>query len=125
MGLMALAGPALFAEGSACCLLWHALCPPLALTHALVTPDLGARAHRDVSRVFCEFLEVAVHQILFVRSVYPAELFERKRKYNVPVRQSRHKDLNDYIANAGAHLRRRSCCLLLLTRAHVPTARSR
>jgi hypothetical protein len=93
--------------------------------------------------VFCEFLEVAVHQILFARAVYPAELFERKRygpparpsacgppcachcqakprrplpaltvlrpgglplrrrKYNVPVRQSRHKELNDYIANAG------------------------
>ena len=34
---------------------------------------------RDVSRVFCEFLEVAVHQILFARAVYPAELFERKR----------------------------------------------
>ncbi len=90
---------------------------------------------RDVSRVLCEFLEVAVHQILFARAVYPAELFERKRydspacapaarpvpatagpslawrfltclplrrrKYNVPVRQSRHKELNDYIANAG------------------------
>ena len=34
---------------------------------------------RDVSRVFCEFLEVAVHQILFVRGVYPPEMFERKR----------------------------------------------
>ena len=33
----------------------------------------------NVSRVFCEFLEVAVHQILFARAVYPAELFERKR----------------------------------------------
>ena len=38
-----------------------------------------ACACRDVGRVFCEFLEVAVHQILFIRSVYPAELFERKR----------------------------------------------
>ena len=38
-----------------------------------------ACARRDIGRVFCEFLEVAVHQILFIRSVYPAELFERKR----------------------------------------------
>ena len=40
---------------------------------------------RDVSRVFCEFLEVAVHQILFTRNVYPAELFERKRFATRPI----------------------------------------
>ncbi|EKX52630.1 hypothetical protein GUITHDRAFT_150603 [Guillardia theta CCMP2712] len=47
-----------------------------------------------------EFLEAAIPTILYIRGVYPAELFERKRKYNVPVRQSRHKDLNEYIAGA-------------------------
>ncbi|MFN9900321.1 MAG: hypothetical protein ACK55Z_16330, partial [bacterium] len=30
-----------------------------------------------------------------------AERGARRSKYNVPVRQSRHKELNDYIANAG------------------------
>ena len=49
-------------------------------TCAAVTKGvMVACARRDVGRVFCEFLEVAVHQILFIRSVYPAELFERKR----------------------------------------------
>mmetsp|Transcript_59553 Transcript_59553/g.122006 ORF Transcript_59553/g.122006 Transcript_59553/m.122006 type:complete len:215 (-) Transcript_59553:110-754(-) len=59
----------------------------------------------EVSAVFCEFLECATHTILFVRNVYPAELFERRRKYNVPVRQSRHKDLNDYISGAVADVK--------------------
>ena len=35
--------------------------------------------------ILCEFLEVAVHQILYNRELYPLGIFERKRKYNVPV----------------------------------------
>lgn len=48
--------------------------------------------------VLCELLEVAIHSILFVRGVYPASiagyysscscpigLFERRKKYSVPV----------------------------------------
>ena len=35
--------------------------------------------------VLCEFLEVAFHLILYVREVYPAVVFERRKKYNVPV----------------------------------------
>jgi len=37
------------------------------------------------SGVFCDFLEVAFHLILYVREVYPAVVFERRKKYNVPV----------------------------------------
>ena len=60
---------------------WPSEAPP---RHARTARATAARADgrargRDVSRVFCEFLEVAVHQILFIRGVYPAELFERKR----------------------------------------------
>eukprot|EP00961_Rhodomonas_salina_P073691 990379-Rhodomonas_salina.1 len=55
---------------------------------------------RDVSAVFCEFLEAATHTLLYIRNVYPPEIFDRRRKYNVPVRQSRHKELNDYISGA-------------------------
>ncbi len=56
-------------------------CPPScpAQCAAVTKRGMVACARRDVGRVFCEFLEVAVHQILFIRSVYPAELFERKR----------------------------------------------
>ncbi|EKM61335.1 uncharacterized protein PHACADRAFT_156594 [Phanerochaete carnosa HHB-10118-sp] len=45
-----------------------------------------------------EFIEVAIHTILYVRHVYPAELFVRRKKYDTPVFQSRHPALNEYIS---------------------------
>nr|XP_054769022.1 mitotic spindle assembly checkpoint protein MAD2B-like [Lytechinus pictus] len=50
--------------------------------------------------ILCEFLEVAVHQILYIRELYPLGIFERKQKYNVPVQLSRHPELNQYITDA-------------------------
>ena len=47
-----------------------------------------------------EFFEVAVHQVLFARNIYPHPLFERRCMYGVPVWMSRHPDLNAYIAEA-------------------------
>lgn len=41
-----------------------------------------------------------MHTILYVRHVYPADLFVRRRKYDTPVYQSRHPALNEYIAGA-------------------------
>ncbi|KAG8953377.1 hypothetical protein FRC03_011785 [Tulasnella sp. 419] len=49
---------------------------------------------------FCEFLEVAIHTILYLRGIYPAELFARRRKYDAPVFQARHPGLNEYIAGS-------------------------
>ncbi|KAG9126403.1 hypothetical protein FRC07_003552 [Ceratobasidium sp. 392] len=48
-----------------------------------------------------EFLEVAIHTILFIRGVYPPDLFVRRKKWEVPVYQSRHPALNEYISGAG------------------------
>ena len=45
-------------------------------------------------------VEVAIHTILYVRQVYPAEIFVRRKKYNTPVFQSRHPALNEYISGA-------------------------
>ncbi|KAI0654258.1 DNA-binding protein [Cubamyces menziesii] len=45
-------------------------------------------------------VEVAIHTILYVRQVYPADLFIRRKKYDTPVFQSRHPGLNEYIAGA-------------------------
>ncbi|KAG1754852.1 DNA-binding protein [Suillus paluster] len=45
-----------------------------------------------------EFLEVAIHTILYVRQIYPADLFVRRKKYDTPVFQSRHPALNEYIS---------------------------
>ncbi|KAG5644626.1 hypothetical protein DXG03_008104 [Asterophora parasitica] len=47
-----------------------------------------------------EFIEVAVHTILYVRQIYPADLFIRRKKYDTPVFQSRHPALNEYISGA-------------------------
>ncbi|KAJ6520023.1 DNA-binding protein [Mycena sanguinolenta] len=51
-------------------------------------------------RGITEFIEVAIHQILYVRQIYPADLFIRRKKYDTPVFQSRHPALNDYISGA-------------------------
>ncbi|EUC55500.1 mitotic spindle assembly checkpoint protein MAD2B, putative [Rhizoctonia solani AG-3 Rhs1AP] len=51
-------------------------------------------------REIVEFLEVAIHTILFIRGVYPPDLFIRRRKWDAPVYQSRHPALNEYIAGA-------------------------
>jgi mitotic spindle assembly checkpoint protein MAD2B len=45
-------------------------------------------------------VEVAIHAILYVRQVYPADLFVRRKKYDTPVFQSRHPSLNEYISGA-------------------------
>lgn len=45
-------------------------------------------------------VEVAIHTILFVRQVYPADVFVRRKKYETPVYQSRHPALNEYISGA-------------------------
>ena len=43
---------------------------------------------------------MAIHTILYVRQVYPADMFVRRKKYETPVYQSRHPGLNEYIAGA-------------------------
>lgn len=45
-------------------------------------------------------VEVAIHTILYVRQIYPAEIFVRRKKYDTPVFQSRHPSLNEYISGA-------------------------
>ncbi|CAH7666538.1 DNA-binding protein, partial [Phakopsora pachyrhizi] len=44
-------------------------------------------------------VEVAFHHILYLRKVYPSELFEQRKKYNVPIFASRHPLLSNYISD--------------------------
>ena len=44
-----------------------------------------------------EFVDCLVHQLLHLRKLYSADLFERQRLYGIAVHRSRHPDLNDYI----------------------------
>ncbi|KAF8585840.1 mitotic spindle checkpoint HORMA domain-containing protein, partial [Ramaria rubella] len=45
-------------------------------------------------------VEVAIHNILYVRQLYPVELFGRRKKYDMPVWRARHPELNEYISGA-------------------------
>ncbi|KAJ2286156.1 MAD2 mitotic arrest deficient-like 2 [Coemansia sp. RSA 2526] len=47
--------------------------------------------------VICDFLEVYIHAILYYRKVYPQLLFEDRSAYGIPVKSSRHPELNAYI----------------------------
>ncbi|KAF7347663.1 Mitotic spindle checkpoint horma domain-containing protein [Mycena venus] len=63
----------------------------------MATPPL---TWNQAVRSITEFIEVGIHQILYVRQIYPADLFIRRKKYDTPVFQSRHPALNDYISGA-------------------------
>ena len=47
--------------------------------------------------LLCEFFAAAAQLILHARRVYPPELFERRRLFDVVVVRSRHPELNDYV----------------------------
>lgn len=47
--------------------------------------------------ILLEFLEVAIHNIIYIRHIYPSSIFERRKKYGVPVQMSIHPHLNEYI----------------------------
>lgn len=54
-------------------------------------------------------LEVFVNSILYLREVYPAAIFRRRKMYNMAVYISTYPKLNDYITNvltAAYHLRK-------------------
>ncbi|KAI1767279.1 DNA-binding protein [Hypoxylon sp. FL1150] len=49
---------------------------------------------------FTRFLTVCIHNILYYRSIYPAETFLTSRAYNLPVHQSRHPKVCSWIGDA-------------------------
>ncbi|XP_044473022.1 DNA polymerase zeta processivity subunit [Mangifera indica] len=54
----------------------------------------------ETARILVEFLEVAVTSIVFLKGLYPAGAFERKRYMNVVVQRARHPGLRQYIHSA-------------------------
>ncbi|KAF8380082.1 hypothetical protein HHK36_027552 [Tetracentron sinense] len=54
----------------------------------------------DTAQILVEFLEVAINSIVFLKGVYPAGAFERRRYMNVVVQRARHPQLRDYIHSA-------------------------
>jgi len=65
-----------------------------------MTSEAISLTFNQTVRGFTEFIEVAIHTILYVRQIYPADLFVRRKKYDTPVYRSRHPGLNDYISGA-------------------------
>lgn len=49
--------------------------------------------------VFVDILEAAVHQILFLRDIYPANVFTKCLKFGVPIMKADHPWIVKYIAD--------------------------
>ena len=58
--------------------------------------------YQAVCSAYSDFLTVAIHTILYERNIYPQDSFIRARKYNFPVRQSRHPKVCKWIQDAVA-----------------------
>ncbi|WRT68061.1 uncharacterized protein IL334_005036 [Kwoniella shivajii] len=63
---------------------------------ALQQPGLS---YKEIADAIISFLEISLHSILYLRSVYPASTFTRRRAHSVPVYQSRHPQVRSYITN--------------------------
>ena len=58
----------------------------------------------------CEFLEVAVHSILYYRNVYPRAFFVMTRKYAVPTPMSRSALVCEYVSKCIAQVKETIVC---------------
>lgn len=56
--------------------------------------------YHAVVAAYSDFLTVAIHTILYERNIYPQASFIKARKYNYPVRQSRHPKVCRWIMDA-------------------------
>ena len=52
-----------------------------------------------------EYLEAIAHEIIYRRSLYDANIFERERLYGIALHKSRHPELNLYISDSILSLR--------------------
>ena len=50
--------------------------------------------HKDV---FIEFVEVLIHQVIYLMKIYPDSIYLARRKFNIPVKMSNHPWVNNYI----------------------------
>ncbi|XP_064599148.1 mitotic spindle assembly checkpoint protein MAD2B-like [Liolophura sinensis] len=54
---------------------------------------------RVAADIMCEFMEVAIHTVLYMRGIYPSRVFSKRKKYNVPVQICQHPDVLKYVEN--------------------------
>ena len=60
-------------------------------------PEMSRKEDEFYKQVFTEFIEVLIHQIVFIHKIYPDIIFESRKKFNIPVKMSTHPWVNDYI----------------------------
>ncbi|KAL8676096.1 MAG: hypothetical protein Q9186_007350 [Xanthomendoza sp. 1 TL-2023] len=72
----------------------------MAATYNVDAPVLDT--YHAVVSAFSDFLTVAIHTILYERDIYPRTSFLAARKFNCPVRQSRHPKVCKWIQDAVA-----------------------
>ncbi|WWD05274.1 hypothetical protein V865_003347 [Kwoniella europaea PYCC6329] len=70
-------------------------------TTAAQQPGLS---YKEIADAIISFLEISLHTILYLRSVYPPSTFSRRRAHQVPVYQSRHPQVRSYITNVVSSL---------------------
>ncbi|KAI8057760.1 DNA-binding protein [Syncephalis plumigaleata] len=96
----------------------------------MATTESQILNYAETVDVVCDFLETAIHMILYIRELYPPHLFERQKKYNVPVHVARHPELVEYVKDMiracrpdlekGAVER---ICLVVVNKAYTPVER--
>ena len=60
--------------------------------------DAQPKKDDDMTKdILTEFIEVLVHQVLHLRDLYPASIFKKHRKFNMPVQMSVQPWVNEYI----------------------------
>ena len=64
-----------------------------------------ANVDTGLIQVLCEYLEAFVHQVLYHRYLYAADLFSRHRLYGIAVKKARHPQLSAYIAQVVGSLK--------------------
>lgn len=57
----------------------------------------------DFDGILLEFLEGAIHVLLYARGIYPSHLYEPRTLYGITVFQCRHPDVNAYIKKVLFH----------------------
>ena len=53
----------------------------------------------NIADLVCEFIEILIHEICFLRNLYPEVLFGTIRKYGVAVHICNHNQISEYIRN--------------------------
>lgn len=86
--------------------------------------------YRNIVSVFIDFVTVAIHTILYERTIYPQTSFLSVRKYNFPVHQNRHPKvcewINDAVSSLEAELLKCTVdrvAVVIFTKANKPVER--